>query len=43
MMLQKKPEYLESNTNIKKKADNIISEMSKYLNVKNIYCDKFMK
>ncbi len=43
MMLQKKPEYLESNTNIKKKADNIMSEMSKYLNVKNIYCDKFMK
>lgn len=43
MMLQKKPEYLETNTNIKKKADNIISEMSKYLNVKNIYCDKFMK
>ena len=43
MMLQKKPEYLESNTNIKKKADNITSEMSKYLNVKNIYCDKFMK
>lgn len=43
MMLQKKPEYLESNTNIKKKADNIISEMSKYLNVKKIYCDKFMK
>lgn len=43
MMLQKKPEYLESNTNIKKKADNIMSEMSIYLNVKNIYCDKFMK
>lgn len=43
MMLQKKPEYLETNTNIKKKADNIMSEMSKYLNVKNIYCDKFMK
>lgn len=43
MMLQKKPEYLESNTNIKKKADNIMSEMSKYLNVKNIYCDQFMK
>lgn len=43
MMLQNKPEYLESNTNIKKKADNIMSEMSKYLNVKNIYCDKFMK
>lgn len=43
MMLQKKPEYLESNNNIKKKADNIMSEMSKYLNVKNIYCDKFMK
>lgn len=43
MMLQKKPEYLESNTNIKKKADNIMSEMSKYLNVKKIYCDKFMK
>lgn len=43
MMLQKKPEYLGSNTNIKKKADNIMSEMSKYLNVKNIYCDKFMK
>lgn len=43
MMLSKTPEYLQSDTNIRKKVDNIMENMSKYLNIKNIYCDKFIK
>lgn len=43
MMLQKEPDYLKQDTNINKKVINLMEEMSKFLNTKNIYCDKFMK
>ena len=43
MMLIKTPDYLESGSNIRKKADNILTNMSKYLNIKNIYCSRFVK
>lgn len=43
MMLTKTPEYLEDGTNIRKKADNILNNMSKYLNIKNIYCARFIE
>lgn len=43
MMLNNTPDYLKQGSNIRKKADNIIDTMSKYLNIKNIYCDKFIK
>lgn len=43
MMLTKKPNYLEEGENIRKKADNILDNMSKYLNIKNIYCSRFVK
>ncbi len=43
MMLQKEPDYLIQDTNINKKVTKLMGEMSKFLNTKNIYCDKFMK
>lgn len=43
MMLTKMPDYLEEECNIRKKADNILANMSKYLNIKNIYCNRFVK
>lgn len=43
MMLSKDPEYLKNDANIRKKADNITENLSKHLNIKNLYCTKFLK
>lgn len=43
MMLSKTPVYLQDGANIRKKADNILLNMGEYLNIKNIYCNKFLK
>lgn len=43
MMLSKAPDYLKTDTNIRKKADSITENLSKYLNIKNLYCTKFLK
>lgn len=42
MMLSKVSEYLKNGTNIRKKVDSITENLSKYLNIKNLYYTKFL-
>lgn len=42
MTLSKKTEYLDSDTNIRKKADSILNTMQDYFDIKNIYCYKII-
>lgn len=42
MMLQKKSDYLKSDTNIRKKADNLLEKMGEYFDIKKLYCYKML-
>ena len=43
MMLTSIPDYLKEDTNIRKKADNIVDKLTLYFNIKDLYCTKFLK
>lgn len=43
MMLTKDVDYLENGTNIRKKADSIVSVMSNHFNIKNLYFMRYIK
>lgn len=42
MMLTNDEEYLNKDTNIRKKADNLVNKMSLYFNIKSLYCIKYL-
>ncbi len=43
MILANTPDYLNKQSNIRKKVDNILTTMNEYFDVGNLYCNKFVK